>query len=373
MLRARIAKNGNVVASSFSEASSGVGTTDKPRHKDNRGGATALVFGAILAVVFLGLYGYISWIEQEHHRATSISNPTTIKGGDNIRKNTGTSTYEINPITKLPTAFDGLIQRAQEKHNQCHSLSLEGSSSDIHRYKGLNDHDAHLASFGFLKDLEQYDPAAASDDKYPYQCILPPPTECSETQVTVIFMAYNPDRLQKMLRQIRIMMGASFHGLVQEVVVVWNGERKVDETELGRTLLQQPHVRIEYPLLHGFPNDLFNRYHPRLNIRTKAILYYDDDGPFYSYDAILGGFELWKRHAHTQIGAMARKLDFIGSRQAQEQGLPLGPHRETQFVSHCEGDELRYNYFTFTQFDAKMVLVSFWCFVLAFLHHSYRL
>jgi hypothetical protein len=188
-------------------------------------------------------------------------------------------------------------------------------------------------------------------------------------------MAHNPDRLSKMMNQIRVFQ-QDFSGLVKEVVVVWNGPspQVLQSTPLGKQLLQNPLVRIEYPLEHGFPNDLFNRYHPRLAIKTKAILYYDDDGPFYSYQAIVGGFELWKRNSNAQVGAMARKLDFSPrqlneqqektSRMGSDNSSPLLPDRF--FISHCPSDQIRYNYNEFAQFGAKMVLPSG-----SFLHSNY--
>ena len=274
----------------------------------------------------------------------------------------------------LPVAFDGLIQRAKKQQTHCRDLGLNDPN---HPYE-TNGHTAHLSSFGFLHDLEQY----AAREELPnaeWECVLPPEVECGESQFTVIFMAHNPERVSKMLNQIRVFQ-QDFNGLVKEVVVVWNGPSpKVLQTNpLGKQLLQNPLVRVEYPLEHGFPNDLFNRYHPRLDIKTKAILYYDDDGPFYSYQAIVGGFELWKRNANAQVGAMARKLDF-SPRQLTEQEETTGSSsssvgggnnspllRDRFFVSHCPNDQIRYNYNEFAQFGAKMVLPSG-----SFLHSNY--
>jgi hypothetical protein len=136
-------------------------------------------------------------------------------------------------------------------------------------------------------------------------------------------------------------------------------------------------VRVVYPLKMGFPNDLFNRYHPHVVVpKTKALLYYDDDGPFYSYEAIQGGFELWKRHSQAQIGAMARQITY-SARQQQEQLDKLGRSEPTstqrrsrdltksipadnQFISHCTnvGDQVDYQFRFFANYDANMVLPS---------------
>ena len=83
----------------------------------------------------------------------------------------------------------------------------------------------------------------------------------------------------------------------------------------------------------------------------------DDDGPFYSYKATLGGFELWKRNSNVQIGAMARKLD-LGPRQTDESNMVVDEPADQFFVSQCPTDEIHYNYNTFTNFHARMVLPS---------------
>jgi hypothetical protein len=87
------------------------------------------------------------------------------------------------------------------------------------------------------------------------------------------------------------------------------------------------------------------------------VKYYDDDGPFYSYKATIGGFELWKRNANAQIGAMARKLD-LGPRALEESRAVSNGPGDRFFVSQCPKDELDYNYREFANFGARMVLPS---------------
>jgi hypothetical protein len=188
-------------------------------------------------------------------------------------------------------------------------------------------------------------------------------------------MAYNPDRLGMALKQIQKMFEkAEWHGLVKEVVMVWNGPRKVDESPEGVKLLEYAvhhNVRVVYPLKMGFPNDLMNRYHPDVvQVTTKAILFYDDDGPFYSPAAVLGGFELWKRHSSAQVGAMARQIDYAPRQTIEQQAVTSGQPSDRFFVSHCtnlpEPDVVDYNFRYFANFDANMVLPSG-----SFLHSNY--
>jgi len=283
-----------------------------------------------------------------------VENPLLLKSSDRSLEN---------------LAFEKIIDRTNKNKQHCESIGLsKDPKTDL---RNFNNHTAHLPQFGFLDSVRAYrdsDPKNI-DTIYPYQCELPPESECGENSFTVIFMAYNPDRLAKLLNEItRMLTDVYYSKLVSEIIIVWNGERHIEETALGKKMLdlgKNLPLRISYPLKAGFPNDLMNRYHPRLEVKTKAIMYYDDDGPFYSYDAVLGGFELWKRNSNAQIGAMARKLD-LGPRQADESKATSEKPNDKFFVSQCPTDSLRYNYNTFANFDARMVLPSG-----SFLHSNY--
>jgi hypothetical protein len=149
--------------------------------------------------------------------------------------------------------------------------------------------------------------------------------------------------------------------LVEEVLLVWNGEGNLTSTDNGQALARLPsernNFRIFFPLEKGFPNDLMNRYHPRMEIKTKGILFYDDDGPFYSRNAIVGGFELWKRNANAQMGAMARRIDLTNEVEFTD---------DRQFIRQCPEDMATYNYHEFANYHARMVLPSG-----SFLHSNY--
>ena len=305
---------------------------------------------------------------------------------------------------RLPHAFDNVLYRAQEVQSRCaswHSSSHGKQNNDkpvvfdnSTTMPFLNNETvATLPAFGILQDIVDWKeairqgriPDAVSADErrrnepHTWQCTLPSRKECRPTHFSVVFMAYNPDRLKITLEQIQIMLTAEgWTDLVKTIVLVWNGPRAIEESAAGRDLLQfqQAHAdqfSIAYPLKMGFPNDLMNRYHPRVveNVTTKAILYYDDDGPFYSLAAIQAGFELWKRHASAQIGAMARQIDYGPRQHTEYNKLTAGgtKHNDRLFVSHCDNlpsDVLEYNYKYFANYDANMVLPSG-----SFLHANY--
>jgi Glycosyl transferase family 64 domain len=286
----------------------------------------------------------------------------------------------VNPEKEQTIAlpgFDSILQRARQHTELC--KTLDSSTSGGFRGFDLrselpfhNDTVASLPSFGIVSAIQSYldEPQRRESDAWPI-CQIPPLHECQETQLTVVFMAYNPDRLGITLKEIKRMFDPDiFFNLVKEVILVWNGERHVDESPDGTALLefmQEYPVRVVYPLKMGFPNDLMNRYHPRVvQPTTKAILYYDDDGPFYSYDAVIGGFELWKRHPRAQIGAMARQITYSARQQkvrmtllGAESSLKSHPADDV-FVSHCTNvdDQVDYQFRFFANYDANMVLPS---------------
>lgn len=200
----------------------------------------------------------------------NVAAPPTNSGSSAIQQAL-TSAATPSALSSEMTAFAAIRSRAVTHQHHCHSLGL--SQADDFAALQLNNHTAHLPQSGIVDAIDSYVP---NKQAYPYECTLPPETECDETQFTVIFMAYNPDRLEKLLKQIKLMLThPEFAPLVAECLIVWNGERHVDETPLGKELVEysKSHaLRISYPLQAGFPNDLMNRYHPRLDVKTKAVM-----------------------------------------------------------------------------------------------------
>lgn len=332
------------------------GAANKYNNAKNRTSpfVSRILFPALLAVSFLiVVIVYDTFMTVKHGK---IQPPKTI----NVKPVDRSKRFDRSLEN---TAFANVLNRTRHNKERCQSLGTISNANNDENLSDINDHTAHLSPFGFLDAMANYEKSDPKiiDSSYPYKCELPPENECGETQFTVIFMAYNPDRLEKLSREIKKMLtDPEYSKMVAEVIVVWNGERHVDETTLGKKLLDFGKTlpfRISYPLKAGFQNDLMNRYHPRLEVKTKAILYYDDDGPFYVTRAIKAGFELWKRNSNAQVGAMARKID-LGDRQIEESlGISKEPN-DRFFVSHCPTDNVNYNYFTFANFDARMVLPS---------------
>lgn len=299
-----------------------------------------------------------------HHGSGSIRKTTEIKAQpSNTNNDNNNNNFKKSPV------WEEVHNRAKGNQQHCTELDFNFKGFDARTTEIFGEEKLELATlpaFGIVDALETYNFEDASVNAK-WQCELPPEHECEEHQMTAIFMAYNPDRLGKTLDEIKKMMRPDiYHNLIKECVIVWNGPRCIEESPAGVELLAyaEAHgdqLRVTYPLKMGFPNDLMNRYHPDVvQVTTKAILYYDDDGPFYKYPAVQGGFELWKRNARAQIGAMARQINY-GERQAAERTKLYGTEpTDRQFISQCDNleDKVAYNFYHFANYDANMVLPS---------------
>lgn len=290
-----------------------------------------------------------------------------------------------NTSMALPKGFRAIVGRARAYQDFCFHLNhssttnTKKASSFPHNNVTI---DAKLPAHGILQVLASWKPSSASSTSphESWKCQLPPETECQETQVTAVYMSHKADKLDLMVVNLQQkLLEPVWSALIKEIILVYNGPRSTLTTHrLGQKLIwlatQYPtRFRIFYALEQpGFSNHLMNRYHPMLNVTTKAILYYDDDGPFYLYNATVAAFELWKRHSNTQVGALGRMLD-LSARQGmerfekQQQGGRLSQYDQVM-VSHCsdKNDKVEYNFKLFPSFGSHMVLPSS-----SFLHVNY--
>lgn len=288
----------------------------------------------------------------------------------------------VNDKFRLIPGFQRVLERAKKfKGMQGDLISKYPQKADILAVNRTNETDLPL--FGIIDALSSYQPSSM-EEYGQWQCSLPPATECNETKFTVIMQGYRVDRLTSVRHEIRkIISGNAYGDMVKEFIFVWNNPvslAKLDNNA-GQVLLDwnncstnpfhksRPNpFRLFLPLEQGFPNDLMNRYHPMIRPKSKAILFYDDDGPFYLGKAIHGAFELWKRNSDAQLGAMPRAFTF-SKRQEAERAHVMGEELDDRkFVSYCPkcGDVLKYDFRFFTPFHANMVLPSG-----SFLHRNY--
>ncbi|EJK76068.1 hypothetical protein THAOC_02189, partial [Thalassiosira oceanica] len=102
---------------------------------------------------------------------------------------------------------------------------------------------------------------------------------------------------------------------LDEVIIVWNSPRETlnqakddKEKSYARKLLDwdadpSHPLRIFFSLENGLANNLLNRYHPSIEPKNEVVMFFDDDGPFWSRESMIDtGFELWKRNSDVQVG-----------------------------------------------------------------------
>lgn len=222
-------------------------------------------------------------------------------------------------------------------------------------------------------------------------CHLPPPKSCNVTTYTLVLMSHNTERLEKLMGPLTAMID-SWPGLT-EVILVWNslrislldvangkvnGRGKSNEIKHAAQLVAwdaDPNhpFRVFFSLEEGLTNNLLNRYHPKIAPVNEAVMYFDDDGPFWSVNAMaVAGFELWKRNSNVQVGGFPRNVRFLSKRMTDLGKAAVGKSHDfvtkkmgegspPPFTPTCRnitGDVVEYNYFVFPDFDAHVLLPS---------------
>lgn len=385
------------------------------------------VVGGLLAVFSIGIAFYNIVVTLESNQFSAALEPPAANAGF-FEPNHGTHYYsrynEINQERKqeqhtkaaaeqeLPEwrredfVWDQLIKRARSMNQECKNISHDMQRPlEVNKYTNVS-----LSPFGVATDVSA-DPGTVD---WPV-CSLPPEKSCNVTKYSVIFMSHTVHRLQEMSGGIKGLMKGSSER-IQEIILVWNNERTVlAGNALGQIYLNNHNdtahpLRIFFSVEEGLGNNLLNRYHPKVNPVSAAILYYDDDGPFWSAFAIESGFQLWRRSSQQQVGAMARNLvlykkDFPADMPPRYYALPkemrnriqqkrddemkvhlkqvlhswhsvnaydevgtksfvqkIGESaRHPEFTPHCgpsAGQYLLYNFYSFAQFDAHVALPS---------------
>ncbi|KAK1736616.1 hypothetical protein QTG54_012638 [Skeletonema marinoi] len=72
------------------------------------------------------------------------------------------------------------------------------------------------------------------------------------------------------------------------------------------------------------------------------------------------GLEMWKRNSNVQVGAFPRNIRYLSKRmkEAGKKGLMDSIDIVTNNVHGDSGDHVEYNYFTFPDYNAHMLLPS---------------
>ncbi|KAL3764190.1 hypothetical protein ACHAWU_004002 [Discostella pseudostelligera] len=301
------------------------------------------------------------------------------------------------------TVFESIVKRVRWTEIQCNSTPREERNSVTKAFQPATDLPM-LPEGGVATALEQWLDENASpitahqSEEYP-TCYLPPTTSCHVTKYTLVIMSHTTERLEVFMDPLASMVD-SWPGLT-EVIIVWNSPRETltnavnnsNESKDKRyaTMLLQWHednshpLRIFFSLENGLTNNLLNRYHPKLEPKNEAVMYFDDDGPFWSKETMVyAGFELWKRNSNVQVGGFPRNVRFLSDRMKRLEKVNLqrsidiittdasgGNDNEayptfTPICRNVTGDHVEYNYFTFPDFAGHVLLPSG-----TFLHRNY--
>lgn len=301
------------------------------------------------------------------------------------------------------TVFESIVKRVRWTEIQCNSTPREERNSVTKAFQPATDLPM-LPEGGVATALEQWldensSPITAhQSEEYP-TCYLPPTTSCHVTKYTLVIMSHTTERLEVFMDPLASMVD-SWPGLT-EVIIVWNSPRETltnavnnsNESKDKRyaTMLLQWHednshpLRIFFSLENGLTNNLLNRYHPKLEPKNEAVMYFDDDGPFWSKETMVyAGFELWKRNSNVQVGGFPRNVRFLSDRMKRLEKVNLqrsidiittdasgGNDNEayptfTPICRNVTGDHVEYNYFTFPDFAGHVLLPSG-----TFLHRNY--
>ena len=311
--------------------------------------------------------------------------------------NTTTSNIDIDPTRHERVAFESIIQRVKWTKDQCDSTPLDQRHTVKKEIKTATDLPM-LPEGGVAIALESWLKDDTDNNDYP-TCYIPPTKSCHVTTYTLIIMSHTTERLQAFMDPLRSMID-TWPGLT-EVIIVWNSPRDTltrattsdnnngKDKRYANELLQWNEnithpLRIFFALENGLSNNLLNRYHPSLQPKNQAVMYFDDDGPFWSRESMVyAGFELWKRNSNVQVGGFPRNVRFLSNRmkslekvnlqssidliQRDVDGYANEDHSTfTPLCRNTTGDHVEYNYFSFPDFAGHVLLPSG-----TFLHRNY--
>jgi len=356
--------------------------------------------------------------------ATTANINLTMTGGSEIilkQVDVDTDHYRMENVV-----FANVLERSRHSEKSCEEVALPSDQVDeeyrrkrklvqrrLNHWKGDKAMDElegatnitdlpKLEEFGVIKYIEDTLPKVQSrspslDSNIHEKCLLPPEVSCDVSEYTIILMAHSMKSLSMMLHKIRSDLLGRTH--MAEVVLVWNGKEGIEQFKNDKygvrlvSLHDDPASKFRFFLSfeHGLGNHLMNRYHPSINPKTEALLFFDDDGPWFIDEAVVSGFELWRRNSDVQIGAMMRRFEVADHRQvdlltqshhlAMDRVLNPKAHPFTsppvnvsspfqpQHIPNCRsrGDYLGYNYQDIrASFSAHVSLPSG-----SFLHRNY--
>ena len=313
-----------------------------------------------------------------------------------VEESVGKVKHQHIPIIESDerTVFESIIKRVKWTKAQCNN-TLVSERNSLKKFQAATD--LPMLQEGGVADalerwLEENPLSSSTNHNASSTCYLPPPKSCHTTTYTLIIMSHTTERLTVFMDPLKSMID-TWPGLT-EVIIVWNSPREIltnaiiknddknDKEGIFATQLlqwdQDPShpLRIFFSLEKGLTNNLLNRYHPKLEPINDAVMYFDDDGPFWSKEAMVyGGLELWKRNSDVQVGGFPRNVRYLSDRMKETQKTNLQASIDiitrdkydyvdeihptfTPICRNVTGDHVEYNYFSFPDFAGHILLPS---------------
>jgi len=338
-----------------------------------------------------------SILDEDSDDASKKKSENSLNGSSKSSSNNSSSNYRHES-----NIFRKIMERSASITQHCHDLPEHHKGEPTP--KDFDTGVPPLPESGVHKAMKSWLEGTQERGDYPI-CYIPPSKSCDVDTFSVILMSHTVEddvRLRTMRQGINAI--ANFKG-TEEIILVWNADRKIleeSEKKNAQVLVKwnkdESHpLRIFYSLENGLHNNLLNRYHPSVNPKSEAIVYFDDDGPFFNKDAMAAGFGLWRFNSDVQIGSMARNIRMPSKRmndlqtetskltsklyqedawqthvhpyqhdeveeKMKENGLsPTDDPGFPKFTPICNeqsGDVVEYNYFVFPHYKAHMSLPS---------------
>ena len=181
--------------------------------------------------------------------------------------------------------FANIIERSSRSKSAC---DLENKEVNEGNNRSAMTDVKPLPEFGlasYIKDT--LDKESKSSDWG--QCTIPPETMCDVEKVSVIIMAYNDEGLKNIVDGFTKGADAKLwpRNIIGEIILVWNGpdRESLESSKNGKWIMnhiknKEIPMRFFISVEHGLENNLLNRYHPLVNPKYEAILFFGEFNVF---------------------------------------------------------------------------------------------
>ena len=181
--------------------------------------------------------------------------------------------------------FANIIERSSRSKSAC---DLENKEVNEGNNRSAMTDVKPLPEFGlasYIKDT--LDKESKSSDWG--QCMIPPETMCDVEKVSVIIMAYNDEGLKNIVDGFTKGADAKLwpRNIIGEIILVWNGpdRESLESSKNGKWIMnhiknKEIPMRFFISVEHGLENNLLNRYHPLVNPKYEAILFFGEFNVF---------------------------------------------------------------------------------------------